>query len=672
MEILHEINPALEALAYLGSRANGHTLDRLEERLQARGVRKAEPFHRASAALRELLQDLDAEVSVPAETLQRLFGDIKGFSYSTIGSYSPAFLFFYPMLSRRQDFETLMQQMERLTPDETARNMMISLSLEEQSGPAAGAAAKLVSRVLALTIPTESRLALLEIHQNYRTLLPEIAACLRPAIAALETESGRIQEIIEAFCREVEGLGTESYLRETSSLAITPEVHYHLIPFLMGPDTNLSMEQEDGSVLICCGVMRLSLRRTLAENSSASQVYDAIRIIGDKTRFDILCYLRDHPAVYGQQLCNHFGLARNTIHHHMSKLVNAGLVTCLVEGNRIYYTTDREHLSYLLNQQRQLLIGGEDVEILIIDDGSTKDRTAEIADEYEAQFPTIVRAIHKENGGHGSAVNTGIANATGLYFKVVDSDDWVKQDAYFKILDTLRELAGGGQALDMLISNYVYEKEGERRKKVIQYRHILPVEKMFTWTDCHHFLKGHYILMHSVIFRTRLLQECGLKLPEHTFYVDNLYVFEPLPYVKNMYYLDVNFYRYYIGRQDQSVNETVMISRIDQQIRVTKLMIDYLVGRKSELVKNRRLYQYMRNYLEIIMAVSSVLLIRSGTTEHLEKKKELWEYLKGKDKRLYLWMRNGIMGGTMNLPGRGGRKISVEGYKICQKLFGFN
>ena len=141
------------------------------------------------------------------------------------------------------------------------------------------------------------------------------------------------------------------------------------------------------------------------------------------------------------------------------------------------------------------------------------------------------------------------------------SDDWVKQDAYFKILDTLRELAGGGQALDMLISNYVYEKEGERRKKVIQYRHILPVEKMFTWTDCHHFLKGHYILMHSVIFRTRLLQECGLKLPEHTFYVDNLYVFEPLPYVKNMYYLDVNFYRYYIGRQDQSVNETVMISR---------------------------------------------------------------------------------------------------------------
>ena len=325
---------------------------------------------------------------------------------------------------------------------------------------------------------------------------------------------------------------------------------------------------------------------------------------------------------------------------------------------------------YMEHCIESILPGGEDVEIIIVDDGS-KDRTAEIADRYAEKYPTIVKAIHQENGGHGEAVNTGIKNATGIYFKVVDSDDWVDHDAYMAVLDKLRELVGSENNLDMLLANYVYEKEGAKHKKVMRQTGF-PQEQIFTWSDIKHFHKGHYILMHSVIFRTRLLQECGLKLPEHTFYVDNLYVFEPLPYVKNMYYLDVNFYRYYIGRQDQSVNETVMISRIDQQIRVTKLMIDYLVGRKSELVKNRRLYQYMRNYLEIIMAVSSVLLIRSGTTEHLEKKKELWEYLKGKDKRLYLWMRNGIMGGTMNLPGRGGRKISVEGYKICQKLFGFN
>ena len=178
--------------------------------------------------------------------------------------------------------------------------------------------------------------------------------------------------------------------------------------------------------------------------------------------------------------------------------------------------------------------------------------------------------------------------------------------------------------------------------------------------------------MHSVIFRTKLLRECGLKLPEHTFYVDNLYVFEPLPHVQNMYYLDINLYRYYIGREDQSVNEEVMISRIDQQLFVNKLMIDFLVENKSGLAKNKRKYQYMRNYLEIITTISSVLLIRSGTQENLEKKKELWDYLRKKDKRLFFWMRSGIMGGTMNLPGRSGRRISVRAYKICQRIFKFN
>ena len=313
-----------------------------------------------------------------------------------------------------------------------------------------------------------------------------------------------------------------------------------------------------------------------------------------------------------------------------------------------------------------------DLELLIVDDGSTKDRTAEIADEYAAQFPTIVKAVHKENGGHGSAVNTGLANASGLYFKVVDSDDWVKESAYMEVLETLREMVGGRTVLDMLICNFVYDKEGEKRKKVMHYRHMMPVREMFTWNDCKHFRKGHYILMHSVIFRTKLLKECGLQLPERTFYVDYLYVFEPLPYVKNMYYLDVNFYRYYIGREDQSVNEEVMISRIDQQIKVNKLMMDYLVENQAEIRKTKRLYQYMKNYLEIVTTVSSVLLIRSETEENLEKKEELWQYLKEKDKGLYKWMRRGIMGNAMNLPGKGGRKLSVDAYHIAQRIYKFN
>ena len=328
--------------------------------------------------------------------------------------------------------------------------------------------------------------------------------------------------------------------------------------------------------------------------------------------------------------------------------------------------------NYMRKCIESLLVGGEDVEIIIVDDGSTKDRTAEIADEYAAMYPTIVKAIHKENGGHGSAVNAGIAAASGLYFKVVDSDDWVKESSYKKVLETLRELTGGATTLDMLLCNYVYDKEGEKKKKVMHYRHILPVGELFTWEDCHRFFKGHYILMHSVIYRTKLLRECRVQLPEHTFYVDNIYAFEPMPYVKTMYYLDENFYRYYIGREDQSVNEAIMISRIDQQIKVNKIMVDYYVEHQSEIKKNKRLNQYMKNYLEIVTTVSSVLALRSESEENLEKKKELWKYIKTADKSLYNWMRRGILGNVMNLPGKPGRKVSVNAYRIAQKIFKFN
>ncbi len=327
--------------------------------------------------------------------------------------------------------------------------------------------------------------------------------------------------------------------------------------------------------------------------------------------------------------------------------------------------------AYMEKCVNSLLKGGEDVEILIVDDGS-KDRTLEIAEDFERRYPTIVRAIHQENKGHGGAVNTGIENATGLYFKVVDSDDWVKEEAYMQVIEALRELVKDGSALDMLVCNYVYEKEGETKKRVISYRHAMPVGQMFTWNDVGHFKKGQYILMHSVIFRTKLLKECGIKLPEHTFYVDNLYVFEPLPHVVNMYYLDVNFYRYYIGREDQSVNEQVMIRRIDQQMLVNRKMYEFYSGIRNAFGLNKKLKKYMFSYLEIITTVSSVLCIVDGSRENLTKKEDLWAWMKQTDKGLYGKLRGGFLGECMNLPGRIGRKISCDGYHLAQKFFHFN
>ena len=158
-------------------------------------------------------------------------------------------------------------------------------------------------------------------------------------------------------------------------------------------------------------------------------------------------------------------------------------------------------------------------------------------------------------------------------------------------------------------------------------------------------------------------------LPKHTFYVDNIYVYYPLPFVRKIYYLDVDFYRYFIGRDDQSVNEKNMIARVDQQIFVTKSMIKMY---QMKDISSKKLRSYMINYLAIMMTVSSIICIRSKKEENLEKKKELWKYLKKKDMRTFLKIRYGILGQTMNIPGRSGRKISSLAYSVARRIVGFN
>lgn len=324
--------------------------------------------------------------------------------------------------------------------------------------------------------------------------------------------------------------------------------------------------------------------------------------------------------------------------------------------------------SYMEKCIDSLLEGGEEVEIIIVDDGS-KDRTGEIADAYAAKYPAIVKAVHQENGGHGEGVNTGLKNSTGAFFKVVDSDDWVSKDAYMKLLDIMRSSLEEEEELDMLISNFVYDKQGVRHKKVMSYRNVLPKDRYFTWDEVGHFRVAQYILMHSVIYRTELLRECKLELPKHTFYVDNIFIFNPLPYVKKMYYTDVVFYRYFIGRDDQSVNEAVMIRRIDQQLRVNKLMIDTF---DYDKIENKHCMKYMQNYINIMMTISSAFLVLSKEEENYKKKHELWMYLKEHNPRLYKSLMHTFMGCALRWEGKLSRVVQRIGYKLFQKIIGFN
>ena len=296
--------------------------------------------------------------------------------------------------------------------------------------------------------------------------------------------------------------------------------------------------------------------------------------------------------------------------------------------------------NYMRRCVDSLLAGGEDVEILIIDDGSS-DRTGAIADEYEMLYPNIVKAVHKPNGGHGSGVNRGLELAHGLYYKVVDSDDWFDRDAYLKMLDKIKSFEVA-QFPDLIICNYVYDHLDEGIQKPMNYRNVFPTEKMCNWNTIGHFHPSQYLIMHALMFQTKVLRQSGIKLPEHTFYVDNLFSYQPLPYAKNLYYMDIDLYHYYLGRD----------------LREVKKMYP-------------KLAVYMMRNISIMLSISSIHLLLIKTEEAFQKRKRMWEQVKDYDRILYYRLRCSTLSGLTYLPGRLGGKITVGGYRMARKIYQF-
>ena len=310
-----------------------------------------------------------------------------------------------------------------------------------------------------------------------------------------------------------------------------------------------------------------------------------------------------------------------------------------------------------------------DVEIIIVDDGS-RDETPQKADEWESRYPGIIRAVHQENGGHGIAVLSGLREARGTYYKVVDSDDWLDAEALATMLSILRGFEERDQRVDLFISNYVYEKVFEGTHQEIGYKTALPRKRVFGWDEIGRFRPDQNLLMHSLCYRTDLLREANLPMPPHTFYVDNIYAYVPLPRCETMYYADIDLYRYFIGREGQSVNEATMVKRLDQQFRVTRIMMESFHLYRD--IEQPRLRSYMMGYFTMMMAICSVFTKLSDEDGADDRLKALWCDLKEYDERMYRHARYGVMGLFTNLKGRVGEKTTVGLYHLASKIFKFN
>ncbi len=321
----------------------------------------------------------------------------------------------------------------------------------------------------------------------------------------------------------------------------------------------------------------------------------------------------------------------------------------------------QDYLRHCLNTVVQ---GGPEVEVIIVDDGST-DSTAEIAQEYCRRFPQTVRLEQKENGGHGSAINRGLEMARGAYFKVVDSDDWLDIPELRKVLSALR-----ADTPDLLIANYVYEYSCRRQQKVMRYRNVFPQARVISWEEMKRFRSDQLLHMHALYYRTALLRQCGIRLPEHTFYVDNLFTCVPLPFVKSLIYLDCSPYHYSIGRPDQSVNTRVMIRQIDEQLKVTRLMIEAYDDFRAIPYQNLR--RYMILHLSMMVAASVLHIYLSEENSLGCKAEALWAFVRTKDKKLYSAIRHTPVNICIEIGRKTSCRLLSKGHKVIKHIYKYS
>ena len=323
---------------------------------------------------------------------------------------------------------------------------------------------------------------------------------------------------------------------------------------------------------------------------------------------------------------------------------------------------------YLRHCVDTILSGGEDVEIIIVNDGS-KDGTAAIADEYVCKYPTIVKAVHKPNGGHGSGVNRGVQDATGLYYKVVDSDDWVDEAALKKLLDTIKEHLTAGTEPDLYITNFIYDHVQDQTQFLRHWKKHFPENSFCDWSETGRFRGAQVLLMHSLMYKTEVLRSSDTVLPEHTFYVDNYFAYKPLPHMKKIFYLNVDLYHYFIGRDDQSVNIRNFTRRYDQQIRVMRLMAD-AYSYSEIMAMDKGLRKYMLHCLGAIMMNTMLFCCGGGDDEKRRlEHQQMWDHIKQNDPGMYRYLtRRGLPATVKWMPWKIRGFFMVFGYKVLCKF----
>lgn len=271
------------------------------------------------------------------------------------------------------------------------------------------------------------------------------------------------------------------------------------------------------------------------------------------------------------------------------------------------------------------------LDVIIVDDGST-DNSAEIAQRFVERFPGTVRLIRKPNGGHGSGINTGIANAAGMYFRVIDADDWVDSFSFSSELLYLQTHCNN--PVDICYSDYrlVDSKTGVGTPWVNRMK--VAYGKVYDFNQLDESLV--YFTMHGSAFRTEILRKSALKCREHCYYTDSEYILKPIPYVKKVVFLKKPVYRYWVGQEGQSVSPASFVLHYEDHFTILRTLIDYYKGTKMPPAQSKYFYRILKEH--IITHYRIMREFDQNKVRGKEREQKFESYLRKVMPELLLWI----------------------------------
>ncbi len=265
----------------------------------------------------------------------------------------------------------------------------------------------------------------------------------------------------------------------------------------------------------------------------------------------------------------------------------------------------------------------EDLDVIIENDGS-KDKTAQIANEYVEMYPDSFRLINKENGGYGSTINQSIKLARGKYFKLLDGDDWFEKDGLISLIRRLKKLDS-----DCVITRFNKVKD-----ETFTYEEVVPA---------YHPLEGNIVkvaaIKKPVIFghwqltvKTEHLKHENISLPEHMFYTDQLFVVHSLSGIETISFLDFPVYSYRVGRDGQTVSRQSRIKNADQAVTVFKYILDVYSEKVEQGKSNPVLQARVARYYHYVI---KTLLLLPRSMNAFKQLISLEKYTKEKSPAIY-------------------------------------